>query len=208
VLEKYLYDVFGTPTFKNSSGDVIVSSAFANRFLFTGQQYFQQIELYDYKNRMYFQYLGRFLQIDPSRFSAGDNNLYRYVNNSPNNYIDPFGLRLEEVTFDINVATAHIWFRIDDEKCTVEHDKAADDITGWTGVLLGWASITTIDDVPKSSKCDNGKNRVCLDVLVIFYKNIGFGVEAAGVSAGGEITSWEFNRRTATECTKCCCPDK
>jgi RHS repeat-associated protein len=44
------------------------------------------------RNRVYSAELGRFLQTDPIRFSAGDGNLYRYVGNNPINLIDPFGL--------------------------------------------------------------------------------------------------------------------
>jgi len=46
---------------------------------------------YDYRNRVYSATLGRFLQTDPIRFEAGDVNLMRYVENSPNIYTDPFG---------------------------------------------------------------------------------------------------------------------
>lgn len=36
--------------------------------------------------------LGRWLEKDPIGYEAGDNNLYRYVGNSPVNYTDPSGL--------------------------------------------------------------------------------------------------------------------
>ena len=60
--------------------------------MFTGREYLQEIELYDYRNRVYSAQLGRFLQPDPMRFDAGDANIYRYVSNDPVNGIDPYGL--------------------------------------------------------------------------------------------------------------------
>ena len=92
VVEGYSYDVFGFPTIKDASGNVIGASAFDNRFLFTGREFIQEVGLYDYRNRMYSSELGRFLQTDPLRFNADDKNIYRYVVNSPTNSIDPFGL--------------------------------------------------------------------------------------------------------------------
>ena len=91
VVEQYSYDVFGAVTIKNGAGNVIASTAFANRFLFTGREFIRQIDLYDFRNRMYSAELGRFLQTDPMLFDAGDYNLYRYVFNSPTNAIDPYG---------------------------------------------------------------------------------------------------------------------
>lgn len=36
--------------------------------------------------------IGRWLEVDPSEFEAGDNNLYRFVGNDPITYVDPTGL--------------------------------------------------------------------------------------------------------------------
>ena len=92
VQERYTYDVYGTPTIKNASGTVLSSSGVGNRFLFTGREYIAQIGLYDYRNRVYSPGLGRFLQTDPIRFQAGDNNIYRYCGNNPISGADPMGL--------------------------------------------------------------------------------------------------------------------
>jgi hypothetical protein len=45
-----------------------------------------------YRARYYDPGVGRFISEDPIGFDGGDTNLYRYVGNSPLNFIDPFGL--------------------------------------------------------------------------------------------------------------------
>ena len=51
----------------------------------------QPSELYYYRTRMYFPAWGRFVQVDPIGYLAGQN-LYAYVANDPLNSNDPFGL--------------------------------------------------------------------------------------------------------------------
>jgi RHS repeat-associated protein len=67
-------------------------SAYGNRFMFTGREYFPELGLYDFRNRFYYPALGRFLQSDPTGFDAGDANLFRYCGGDPINGSDPFGL--------------------------------------------------------------------------------------------------------------------
>ena len=92
LLESYRYDAFGAATVYDSSGSALPASPRGNRFLFTGREWLSQVGLYDYRNRVYSAELGRFLQTDPIRFSAGDVNLYRYVGNGVVNLVDPEGL--------------------------------------------------------------------------------------------------------------------
>jgi RHS repeat-associated protein len=92
LLESYRYDAFGGVTVYGSSGSALPASPRGNRFLFTGREWLGQAGIYDYRNRVYSPGLGRFLQADPIRFSAGDVNIYRYVGNGPVNWIDPLGL--------------------------------------------------------------------------------------------------------------------
>jgi hypothetical protein len=93
LLESYRYDAFGAATILSpSTHDPRPSTAFGNRFLFTGREWLGQAVIYDYRNRVYSSSLGRFLQTDPIRFSAGDVNIYRYVGNGPVNWVDPLGL--------------------------------------------------------------------------------------------------------------------
>jgi RHS repeat-associated protein len=92
VVERYSYDIFGAPTIRDANGTILDASAFGNRFMFTGREFVQQVGVYDFRNRFYSQELGRFLQVDPSGFAAGDYNLYRYVKNNPVNQVDGLGL--------------------------------------------------------------------------------------------------------------------
>jgi RHS repeat-associated protein len=92
VYEQYDYEAFGKPYFYNAAGVEQPSSAWNNRFLFTGREWLSDLRLYDYRNRLYQPELGRFMQPDPKEFAAGDYNLYRYCHNDPVNKSDPTGL--------------------------------------------------------------------------------------------------------------------
>jgi RHS repeat-associated protein len=94
VVESYSYDAFGRPSIFDSSFTLQPSSLFSNRSLFTGREWVEEADLYDYRNRAYSAELGRFLQTDPIRFDAGDVNLYRYVFNILTSGRDPMGLCL------------------------------------------------------------------------------------------------------------------
>jgi RHS repeat-associated protein len=91
VVESYRYDVYGAVSAFDANG-LPVTTPPITRFLFTGREYLAELGLYDYRNRMYSQTLGRFLQPDPIGFDAKDVNLYRYVANNPFGLSDPFGL--------------------------------------------------------------------------------------------------------------------
>jgi RHS repeat-associated protein len=78
------YDSFGKITSQTSPGNNI-------RFSFTGREWDALIGLYFYRGRYYDPVVGRFINEDPISFAGGDVNLYRYVNNNPVIYTDPFG---------------------------------------------------------------------------------------------------------------------
>ena len=82
VLNHFVYDSFG-----NRTG----TTAVGFRFGYTGRELDAQTGLYYYRARYYDPMVGRFISEDPIGFSAGDTNLYRYVNNSPTNFTDPSG---------------------------------------------------------------------------------------------------------------------
>jgi RHS repeat-associated protein len=92
VVERYSYDAFGSPHVYDAAFNPLSSSSVHNRFLFTGREWIAELNLYDYRNRVYSAELGRFLQTDPIRFKAGDLNLYRYCGSDPVNWVDPLGL--------------------------------------------------------------------------------------------------------------------
>ena len=100
MIEQYHYDAFGAPTFYDANTNQINSTAYNNRFLFTGREYaatyrgiyVQAFRFYEYRARAYHPDLGRFMSEDPKLFDAGDYNLFRYCHNDPIDFTDPMGL--------------------------------------------------------------------------------------------------------------------
>jgi RHS repeat-associated protein len=64
-----------------------------DRYAYTGREWDAGLSLYYYRARLYSADAGRFLSEDPTRFAAGDPNLYRYAGNGPTNATDPSGLQ-------------------------------------------------------------------------------------------------------------------
>jgi len=89
--QSYSYDAWGKVTARDASGSVIASSAISAPWLFTGRRFDRESGLYHYRARTYSAELGRFLQMDPIKFDAGDPNIFRYVANDPVNLTDPSG---------------------------------------------------------------------------------------------------------------------
>ena len=88
ILNHITYDSFGNIT---SESDAEVSF----RFSYTGREFDEESGQYFYRARYYDAAIGRFVNEDPIGFAGGDTNLFRYVNNSPLNYVDPSGLFTE-----------------------------------------------------------------------------------------------------------------
>jgi len=76
----------------DSFGNITNTPPETPRFAFAGRELDGESGLYYNRLRYYDAGTGRFLSEDPSRFAAGDTNLYRYVNNSPTGSRDPTGL--------------------------------------------------------------------------------------------------------------------
>ena len=69
----------------------IPASLYSWVYLHQGGRYDGETGLYDFRNRFYDPEKGRWLNLDPIGFDAGDSNLYRYVGNNPSNEVDPPG---------------------------------------------------------------------------------------------------------------------
>ena len=89
--ERYTYTPFGQVTFRDSSGSTLSSSAKDWVFLHQGGERIAAGD-YEFRNRIYSPTLGRWLSNDPLGFDAGDQNLSRYSNNNPTNFLDSLGL--------------------------------------------------------------------------------------------------------------------
>jgi RHS repeat-associated protein len=90
LVERYAYDVFGTPLVLAPNGTVRPTPP-QTPVLFTGRWFHPETGLYDYRNRWYHPGVGRFLQTDPVRYAVWDANLYQYVRNNVANWVDPYG---------------------------------------------------------------------------------------------------------------------
>jgi RHS repeat-associated protein len=92
VVERYLYDAFGSVTILDGSGNVLSNSAYDWEYLWQGLRLDPATGLYHARYREIHPLLGRPLQRDPLGFDAGDVNLYRWEANQPANVTDPTGL--------------------------------------------------------------------------------------------------------------------
>lgn len=78
-----------------------------NRFQFTAREYDSETGLHYYRARSYSADLGRFLQLDPIDFDAGDVNLFRYVGNDPVNWVDPSGQNAGQIALGMRELAGH-----------------------------------------------------------------------------------------------------
>jgi RHS repeat-associated protein len=91
VVERYVYDAYGTVTVLNGSWAAQAPTTFNNEILFAGYRKDPETQLYDVRNRSYHSSLGRWLQRDSMEYVDGGN-LYEYVRSSPEEFQDPLGL--------------------------------------------------------------------------------------------------------------------
>jgi RHS repeat-associated protein len=95
VQERYVYDPYGQPTvLDGTSWNTLSASGFAWVYLHQGGRYDTATGLYSFRNRDYSPSLGRWMQLDPIGFTAGDVDLYRYVGGDPVNAADFSGLAI------------------------------------------------------------------------------------------------------------------
>ncbi len=116
IIEKYTYDVYGRPTVTSwdyNSGTWKAPSdrsSFGNRFMFTGREWLADVQLYDYRYRLYDPDTGRFLQKDPLGFGGGDANLFRYCGGDPVNRRDPFGLAESDANYKTETGATPVFY--------------------------------------------------------------------------------------------------
>ncbi len=96
VAECYAYDAFGKATVLNAAWTTISASAYGWVYLHQGGRLDSTSGLEYFRNRDYSVTLGRWVTMDPIRYSAGDVNLYRAEMNNPTSTLDFSGL-------DVNV---------------------------------------------------------------------------------------------------------
>jgi RHS repeat-associated protein len=89
------YDAFGKITWLDDAFMAKPNSDYAWNRTFTGQVLDSETGLILYRNRYYHIGLGRFVSRDPVGYDAEDMNIYRYVFNSPYNWLDPYGLQFK-----------------------------------------------------------------------------------------------------------------
>jgi len=85
VVKAYAYDSYGNI--------VLETGSLENTFTYTGREFDVETGHYYYRARYYDPSIARFIQEDPIGFIAGDINIYNYVQNSPLDFTDPFGLK-------------------------------------------------------------------------------------------------------------------
>ena len=93
VRERYALDLYGgSAVVLTASWGQIPASLYSWVYLHQGGRYDSETGLYDFRNRFYDPDKGRWLNLDPIGFSAGDSNLYRYEGDGPTTATDPSGL--------------------------------------------------------------------------------------------------------------------
>jgi RHS repeat-associated protein len=96
VVEKYEYTPYGLTKIRDGAGnDLSGQSAVGNPWMYTGRRFDEETGLFNHRARSYDARAGRFLQVDPLRYSIGLNP-YEYCRSRPTGLSDPTGLAPEE----------------------------------------------------------------------------------------------------------------
>jgi len=131
----YQYDAFGMP--------IASTGTIANTYLYGGERFDSNLNLYQLRARYYNMLTGRFETMDPalhSIFTPGALHKYVYTRNNPINRLDPSGLTdAEEEIEDLEAAAETLekyqdrsknpFYRIITKKTFQRLDNALDDIT-------------------------------------------------------------------------------
>jgi len=109
LVERYDYDVFGTPTVTYAAGTAVDPrvSSLGQPYSFQGRERDAETGLFYFRARYYSAELGRFISQDPLSYAASGPSLYTFVHNSPVNLRDPLGLQEEqEINEDLELLEA------------------------------------------------------------------------------------------------------
>ncbi len=90
IVERYKYNIYGSPTITDNTGNILSESAIGNDYLFQSRRYDKELHLYYYRARTYDPQIGRFLQTDPIGYKDSMN-LYQAMNMNPWGFVDPWG---------------------------------------------------------------------------------------------------------------------
>ncbi len=93
VTDRYRYTAYGQPTSLTPTYNPSPLTNNRFRFLFTGREWLNSIQLNDHRNRYYSPGIGRWTATDPIGFKGNDSNIYRYCANAPLENLDHNGLR-------------------------------------------------------------------------------------------------------------------
>jgi RHS repeat-associated protein len=91
VVERYVYDPYGAVTYLTASWGSLSASAYSWQYLFQVGRLDAKSGLYIFEHRDYSPTLGRWMEVDPLKYKAGDVNCYRFVANSPSEHTDTSG---------------------------------------------------------------------------------------------------------------------
>jgi RHS repeat-associated protein len=100
ILQRFVYTPFGEVDIRNADWSAAAGAVAAWQHLFQGLKFSDVTGLAYVRNRDYSASLGRFIELDPIGFSAGDNNWYRFVANGPTGKTDPSGLCQRKICED------------------------------------------------------------------------------------------------------------
>lgn len=157
--ERYYYSAYGNLTFLNASFTPLGTqqSQIGQSVTYTGRQYDPESCLYNARYRTYHSALGVFVTRDPIKYLAGSNNLYQYVNSSPEVFQDPTGLGPPGSFFECVVdafENAPEGFRTPDvHKCVRAVYADAQGVVGTTNVPVHFQSGHSLDqDVQNAVK--------------------------------------------------------
>jgi RHS repeat-associated protein len=94
VQERYVYDPFGQCSVLAPNWAARGSSSFSWVYVYQGGRYDGNTGLLDFRRREYSPVLGRWIQVDPIVYRAGDPNVYRFEADRPIGSTDPTGLEI------------------------------------------------------------------------------------------------------------------